>query len=90
MVMSIGYDNVFGQFLCPALIDYVTIVNSFNPSVTNLEFWQGRLLKLTKKLAKYLKKHCPDNLSSNISPSTLEILRKCVQMMSSALKSGGE
>jgi hypothetical protein len=24
-------------------------------------FWQGRLLKLTKKIAKYLKKHCPDS-----------------------------
>jgi hypothetical protein len=33
-------------------------VNSFNPNVAILEFWQRRLLKLTKYFGKYLKKHC--------------------------------
>jgi hypothetical protein len=34
--------------------------NSFNPSVAILEFWQRRLLKLTKYFGKYLRKPCPD------------------------------
>jgi hypothetical protein len=39
---------------------HTTEFNSFNPSIAILEFWQRRLLKLTKYFGKYLKKHCPD------------------------------
>jgi hypothetical protein len=75
------------------LIGIEKSVNSFNPSVAILAVtsaktdkifwknWQNILENIWRNIVQMVN---TNNFSSNIFPSALQILRKCVQMMSSA------